>query len=68
MVKTTTGFEIADIVRKKNKHMKFCFLSEFRNYYNLLTTEYPNVDYKHFIQKPVKKNQLCKIVKELIGN
>jgi two-component SAPR family response regulator len=67
-IATSTGFKLADIIKKMNEKVKICFLTEFRNYYDLLTTEYPNIDYKNYIQKPVRKEDLLAKINELLGN
>src|SRR5690606_28250110 len=61
-----TGFKLADIAKKKDDKLKVCFMSEFKNYYDLLLTEYPNLDYKHFIQKPIKISELLNKIKEML--
>jgi FixJ family two-component response regulator len=66
-IDSMTGFEVADTISKKGWEPKICFLSDFKNYFDSLTNEYGNLDYKHFLQKPIKDFELVKKTKELLG-
>jgi len=65
-IESVTGFELADFVKKRDDKLKVCFFTEFKNYYDLLITEYPNLDYKCFLQKPINVDELLKKIKKIL--
>lgn len=60
-----SGFEVAEAIRLVDKSIKICFLSAFKNYFDSLLSEYPNLDFRYFIQKPIRKNELLSRIKSL---
>ena len=61
-----SGFELANIIRKTNTKVGICFISAFRNYFESLVSEYPNLDCKCFIQKPIGSKELIYRVNEIL--
>lgn len=60
------GFELVQEMNKIDKNLKVCFITSFKAYYDSLIEEYPNMDHKCFIQKPISIEDLLKhIEKEL---
>jgi len=61
-----SGFELSKRLRKKDKELKICFLTAFEEYYQSLKEQYPDLDVKCFIKKPISMAKLHKhIVREL---
>ena len=60
------GFELVQELNRIDKTLKVCFITSFKAYYDSLIEEYPNMDHKCFIQKPISIEDLLKhIEKEL---
>lgn len=60
------GFELVQEMKRIDKNLKVCFITSFKAYYDSLIEEYPNMDHKCFIQKPISIEDLLKhIEKEL---
>ena len=60
------GFELVQEMKRIDKNLKVCFITSFKTYYDSLIEEYPNMDHKCFIQKPISIEDLLKhIEKEL---
>jgi DNA-binding response OmpR family regulator len=61
-----SGFELSKRLRKKDKEIKICFLTAFEEYYQSLKEQYPDLDVKCFMKKPISITELYKhIVREL---
>ena len=54
------GFELSQKIRKRDRSVKICFITAFEVYYKALLEEYPNMDLKCFIKKPVMIDDLIK--------
>jgi DNA-binding response OmpR family regulator len=61
-----TGFEFYQEINKIDNKAKVCFITAFEVYYRALLEEFPDLDQKCFIQKPISIDELVKrIQKEL---
>ena len=58
------GFELVQEMNKIDKNLKVCFITSFKAYYDSLIEEYPNMDHKCFIQKPISIEDLLKHIEE----
>jgi CheY-like chemotaxis protein len=56
------GFELCNKIRQKNTVTRICFITAFHAYYEALLEEYPNIDCKCFIAKPIEIINLVKII------
>jgi DNA-binding response OmpR family regulator len=56
------GFELCNKIREKNTVTSICFITAFHAYYEALLEEYPNIDCKCFIAKPIEIINLVKII------
>src|SRR5215212_9364625 len=60
------GFELYQKIEKIDNKAKVCFITAFEVYYRALLEEFPDLDQKCFIQKPISIDELVKrIQKEL---
>jgi CheY-like chemotaxis protein len=63
------GFELYQQLKKKDNHMKVCFLTavtEFSDYKQYKKDVYPKLHEKYFISKPVSKDELIRRVNEML--
>jgi response regulator RpfG family c-di-GMP phosphodiesterase len=63
------GFELYQQLKKKDNHMKVCFLTavtEFSNYKQYKKDVYPKPHEKYFISKPVSKDERIRRVNEML--
>jgi DNA-binding response OmpR family regulator len=60
------GFELGRKIRMKNQSVKICFITAFQAYYEALLEEYPKIDHRCFISKPIEINNLAKIIESEI--
>jgi response regulator RpfG family c-di-GMP phosphodiesterase len=63
------GFELFQQLKKKDNHMKVCFLTavtEFSDYKQYKKNVYPKLHEKYFISKPVSKEELIRRVNEML--
>ena len=61
-----TGFEFYQEINKIDNKAKVCFITAFEIYYRALLEEFPDLERKCFIQKPISIDELVKrIQKEL---
>lgn len=54
------GFELSQKIRKRDRSVKICFITAFEVYYKALLEEYPSMDLRCFIKKPVMIDDLIK--------
>jgi DNA-binding response OmpR family regulator len=60
------GFELGRKIRMKDQSVKICFITAFQAYYESLLEEYPNIDHRCFISKPIEINSLANTIKSEI--
>ena len=60
------GFELVQEVKKIDQNLKVCFITSFKAYYDSLIQEYPNMDHKCFIQKPISIDELIKHIEKVL--
>ncbi len=61
-----SGFELSNKLRRKDKEIKICFLTAFEEFYQSLKEQYPDLDVKCFIKKPISLAEFyIRIVREL---
>jgi two-component system, OmpR family, response regulator ChvI len=58
-----TGFEFYQKINKIDKKVNVCFITAFEFYYKTLLEEFPDLDRKCFIQKPITIDNLVKRIK-----
>lgn len=58
-----TGFEFYQKINKIDKKANVCFITAFEFYYKTLLEEFPDLDRKCFIQKPITIDSLVKRIK-----
>jgi DNA-binding response OmpR family regulator len=56
------GFELCGKIRQRNDATKICFITSFQTYYEALLEEYPKIDHKCFIKKPIEITELVRII------
>ena len=60
------GFELVQELTKIDKNLNVCFITSFKTYYDSLIQEYPNMDHKCFIQKPISIDELIKHIEKVL--
>lgn len=60
------GFELVQELKKIDQNLKVCFITSFKAYYDSLLQEYPNMDHKCFIQKPISIDDLVKHIEKVL--
>ena len=58
------GFELYEKIREKDAAVRICFITAFIAYYYAILEEYPNIDCKCFIEKPIEISRLAKIIEK----
>ena len=61
------GFELVQEIKQIDKNLKVCFITSFKAYYDSLLEEYPNMDHKCFIQKPISIEDLLKHIEAVLS-
>ena len=61
------GFELVQEIKQIDKNLKICFITSFKAYYDSLLEEYPNMDHKCFIQKPISIEDLLKHIENVLS-
>ena len=61
------GFELVQEIQQIDKNLKICFITSFKAYYDSLLEEYPNMDHKCFIQKPISIDDLIKHIQDVLS-
>ena len=57
------GFELYQKIKNKDKEVKVCFITAFEEYKREFEKTFPNLKEDCFIRKPIRINELVKIVK-----
>ena len=52
------GFELYKLVKKLDEHAVICFLTAFEEYYDEFKRQFPSLDMKYFIRKPIPMKDL----------
>ncbi|HSF51150.1 MAG TPA: response regulator, partial [Nitrososphaeraceae archaeon] len=60
------GFELVQEMKQIDKKLKVCFITSFTAYYDSLIQEYPNMEHKCFIQKPISIDDLIKHMERVL--
>lgn len=60
------GFELVQEMKKIDQNLRVCFITSFKSYYEGLLEEYPNMDHRCFIQKPISIEDLVKQIEKYI--
>ena len=64
-----SGFELYAKLRKQDRELKICFITAFEVYYQSLRENFPGLDVKCFIRKPISSTNLYShIIHELEGS
>lgn len=61
------GFELVQEIKQIDKNLKVCFITSFKAYYDSLLEEYPNMDHRCFIQKPISIEDLLKHIENVLS-
>ena len=61
------GFELVQEIKQIDKDLKVCFITSFKAYYDSLLEEYPNMDHRCFIQKPISIEYLLKHIEDVLS-
>ena len=61
------GFELVQELKQIDKSLKVCFITSFKAYYDSLLEEYPNMDHRCFIQKPISIEDLLKHIESVLS-
>ena len=61
------GFELVQEIKRIDKNIKVCFITSFKAYYDSLLEEYPNMDHRCFIQKPISIEDLLKHIEDVLS-
>ena len=61
------GFELVQEIKQIDKNLKVCFITSFKAYYDSLLEEYPNMDHRCFIQKPISIEDLLKHIEKVLS-
>jgi two-component system, OmpR family, response regulator ChvI len=59
-----TGFKLYQKINKIDNKAKVCFITAFEVYYRSLLEEFPNLNNKCFIKKPISIDELVKRIKK----
>ena len=62
------GFKLYEEIKKIDSNQKVCFITAFEEYYESLKEQFPNLDAKCFIKKPVSAEVLIRHVMTEIIN
>jgi DNA-binding response OmpR family regulator len=68
---TMNGFELYQQLKKKDNHVKVCFLtavSEFRGYEQYKNDASPKPQERYFVAKPVSEDELRRRVSDMLAN
>ncbi|HEY7078482.1 MAG TPA: response regulator [Nitrososphaeraceae archaeon] len=57
-----SGFEFFEKIKMLDSDARVCFITAFEEYYDSIKEQYPNLDAKCFIKKPVSAEYLIKRV------
>ena len=60
------GFELVQELNKLDNTLRVCFITSFKTYYESLVEEYPNIDHKCFIEKPISIDNLLDRIKSIV--
>jgi DNA-binding response OmpR family regulator len=61
------GFDLYRELKKKDEHVKVCFLTAFEIYYEEFRKMFPTIDVRAFVRKPVSIASLVSQVNTTIG-
>ena len=56
------GFELFNLLQKKDTEVKVCFMTAFESYYEAMKEEHPKLNARCFIKKPVEVENLLSVV------
>jgi two-component system, OmpR family, response regulator ChvI len=56
------GFELFNLLRKKDPNIKVCFMTAFETYYSTLIEEHPTINARCFIKKPIEVKDLLSVI------
>jgi DNA-binding NtrC family response regulator len=59
-----TGFKLFQKINKIDNKAKVCFITPFEVYYKALLGEFPDLNHKCFIRKPISIDELVKRIKK----
>ncbi|MGD1838670.1 MAG: response regulator [Nitrososphaeraceae archaeon] len=59
------GFELFQELNKLDNSLRVCFITSFKTYYQSLVEEYPGMDQKCYIQKPISIKDLVNHIKSI---
>jgi two-component system, OmpR family, response regulator ChvI len=60
------GFELFEEIKKKDKHVKACFVTAYDLYLESVKQQFPNLNIDCYIRKPIDMDNLVKMInKEL---
>jgi response regulator RpfG family c-di-GMP phosphodiesterase len=61
------GFELYREIKRKDNHVKVCFLTAISEYEQYKEEVYPKLNERHFIAKPVSNDELIRRVNEMLS-
>jgi two-component system catabolic regulation response regulator CreB/two-component system response regulator ChvI len=59
-----TGFKLFEKINKIDNNANVCFITAFEVYYKSLLEEFPDLNHKCFIKKPISIDELVKRIKK----
>jgi two-component system catabolic regulation response regulator CreB/two-component system response regulator ChvI len=59
-----TGFKLFQKINKIDNNANVCFITAFEVYYKALLEEFPDLNHKCFIKKPISIDELVKRIKK----
>ena len=62
-----TGFKLFQKINKIDNKAKVCFITAFEVYYKVLLEEFPYLNHKCFIRKPISIDDLVKRIKKEVN-
>lgn len=62
------GFDLYRELKKRDEHVKVCFLTAFEIYYEEFRKMFPTIDVRAFVRKPVSIASLVSQVNTTIGS
>jgi two-component system, OmpR family, response regulator ChvI len=61
------GFELYNLLQKKDTEVKVCFMTAFESYYSAMKEEHPKLNARCFIKKPIEVNDLLSNIRNQLN-
>jgi DNA-binding response OmpR family regulator len=62
------GFDLYRKLRKIDDNVKYCFMTAYEIYYDILKKSYPGLDIGWFMKKPISTEQLVREIKSKLDS